>query len=205
MAKGAFASGKRWLAFLHAGVLPRGLSWLQAIGDALIETERLVLRELDENDVDALASMYADPEVMRWIGTGGVRSREDARRSIEKQRDEYDERGYGEWATIRRDTGEMVGLCGLIRWPHIDGAEEIEVAYMLARAAWGLGFATEAASAIRDWGLRELHRDRLVSLIYHDNAASIAVARKVGMHWEKDVSLSKDPVAMYTLVRHRGA
>jgi len=175
------------------------------IGEPIIETERLVLRELSEPDVDALTSMYADPEVMRWIGTGGVRSRDDAVRSIELQREGYAEHGYGEWATVRRDTGEMVGLCGLIRWPDIEGTEEIEVAYMLARPSWGLGFATEAAVAIRDWGLRELGRERLVSLIYHDNVASIAVALKTGMTWEKDVSFSGVTVAMYTLVRHPGA
>lgn len=174
-------------------------------GESVIETERLVLRELGEEDVDALTSMYADPEVMRWIGTGGVRTRDDAVRSIERQRQEYAERGYGEWATVRRDTSEMIGLCGLIRWPDIEGTEEIEVAYMLARPSWGLGLATEAARAIRDWGLRELGRDRLVSLIYHDNVASMAVALKMGMTWERDVSFSGVTVAMYTLVRHPGA
>lgn len=165
--------------------------------EPMIETERLVLRELEDTDIDVLSAMYADPEVMRWIGTGGVRTREHAQRSIERQREEYRERGYGEWATVRKDTGEMIGLCGLIRWPDIDGVEEIEVAYMLARSAWGQGFATEAAVTIREWGLGELNRDRLVSLVYHDNVASIAVARKAGMHWEKDVPFAGKSLAMY--------
>jgi ribosomal-protein-alanine N-acetyltransferase len=165
----------------------------------VIETERLFLRELVETDADALAAMYADPEVMRWIGRGGVRSHEDALRAIERQQREYRERGYGEWATVVRGTDEMIGLCGIIRWPDIDGVEEIEVAYLLARPVWGQGYATEAAVAIRDWGLRELHRDRLVSLIYRGNVASIAVARKIGMHFERDVSFSGLDVALYSL------
>jgi RimJ/RimL family protein N-acetyltransferase len=165
----------------------------------VIETERLVLRELEPTDEDALARMFADPEVMRWIGTGGVRTREVATRTIERERERYAERGWGEWATCRRDTGDMIGLCGLILWPDLDGVEELEVAYLLAGSAWGKGYATEAASAIRDFAIRELSRSRLVSLVYHDNVASAAVARKVGMSWEKDVSMTGITVAMYSL------
>lgn len=160
-------------------------------------TERLLFRELQDTDVDALAEMYADPEVMRFIGTGGVRTWDDAARSVAKQQEEYRTRGYGEWATVRRDTGEMIGQCGIIRWPDVDGVEEIEVAYLLARSAWGQGFGTEAAIGIRDWGFRELGRERLVSLVYHDNVASIAVARKAGATWEKDVGFSGVTVALY--------
>ena len=167
----------------------------------VFETDRLVFRELEDGDVDGLASMYADPEVMRYIGAGGVRTREDAARAIAKQRTEYRTRGYGEWATVRRDTGELVGECGIIRWPDIDGVEEIEVAYLLARSAWGQGFGTEAAFGIRDWGFQTLDRDRLVSLVYHDNVASIAVARKAGASWEKDVEFAGVTVALYAYRR----
>jgi [ribosomal protein S5]-alanine N-acetyltransferase len=156
-------------------------------------------------DVDALAAMYADPEVMRFIGMGGVKSYDDAARYIQSQLEEYATRGYGEWATVARDTQEMVGLCGLIRWPDIDGREEIEVAYLLARRAWGQGLATEAAVAIRDRGFSQLGRDRLVSLIYHDNAASIAVANKAGAVWEKDVSFSGVILALFAYARGSGS
>jgi ribosomal-protein-alanine N-acetyltransferase len=159
----------------------------------------LVLRELVPEDEDALTAMFADPEVMRWIGTGGVRTRQHAREVIEKQLREYREQGYGEWATILRGSDELIGVCGLIRWPDIDGVEEIEVAYLLARDAWGHGYATEATAAIRDWALRELRRDRLISLAYHDNVASMNVARKNGMSWEKDVTIKGVTLALYSL------
>lgn len=168
-------------------------------GRTVLKTPRLRLRELVPGDADPLAAMYADPEVMRWIGRRGVRTRQHAVESIRRQLDEYRERGYGEWATTLRGSDEPIGMCGLIRWPDIDGVEEIEVAYMLARHAWGKGYATEAAAAIRDWGLRELDRDRLVSLAYHDNVASINVARKIGMSWEKDVTVMDITVALYSL------
>jgi RimJ/RimL family protein N-acetyltransferase len=111
-----------------------------------IETPRLVLRELEPTDEDALAAMFSDPEVMRWIGTGGVRTREDARGVIALERARYAERGWGEWATCLRDTGETIGLCGLILWPDLDGAEELEVAYLLARvmvAMFAMGASPE--------------------------------------------------------------
>jgi ribosomal-protein-alanine N-acetyltransferase len=151
----------------------------------VIETPRLRFRELDEDDVDPLAALFADPEVMRFIGIGGVLTRDRAKRSIERQQTEYRERGFGEWATIDRESGAMIGLCGLIRWPDIDGVEELEVAYLLARGAWGRGLGTEAATAIRDHAIDHLGSTRLVSCIFPDNHASIRVATKVGMHNEK--------------------
>jgi ribosomal-protein-alanine N-acetyltransferase len=98
----------------------------------------------------------------------------------------------------------MIGLCGLILWPDIDGDEEVEVAYLLARDAWGRGYATEAAAAIRDHALG-LGVDGPVSLIYPDNAASIRVAEKTGMAYEKDVPFRGHALRLYRLPRHGGA
>lgn len=170
-----------------------------AHGRIVLETPRLTLRELVPEDEDALAAMFADPEVMRWIGSGGVRTRRDARSAIRRQLDAYRDRGYGEWAATLRGSAEPIGMCGLIHWPDIDGIEEIEVAYLLARHVWGRGYATEAATAIRDRALRELRRDRLISLVYHDNVASMNVARKIGMTLEKDVTLGTATIALFSL------
>jgi ribosomal-protein-alanine N-acetyltransferase len=163
----------------------------------IFQTPRLTVRELTPGDVDALASMYADPEVMRYIGTGGARGRDDAARAIDRQRAVYADRGFGEWATVLRESGELVGLCGLIVWPDIEGTEELEVAYLLARDLWGRGLGTEVAGAIRDWAVRELDRTRLVSCIYPEHTASIHVAQKIGMRYEKDFLYEGLPMALY--------
>jgi ribosomal-protein-alanine N-acetyltransferase len=163
----------------------------------VIETERLTLRDLEPTDLDALAAIFADAEVMRYIGAGGVLGRDVAERMITREREHYAERGWGEWAAVERATGRMVGVCGLILWPDIDGRQELEVAYLLARDAWGRGYATEAATAIRDAGL-EIRPD-LVSLIYPDNAASIRVAEKIGMAYEKDVPFQGHDLRLYRL------
>lgn len=93
-----------------------------------LETERLALRELETGDLDDLAGMFADEEVMRWIGGGGVLGRDVAAGMIERQRQHYEERGWGQWATVERASGRMVGVCGLILWPSMGGREELEVA-----------------------------------------------------------------------------
>ena len=79
----------------------------------------------------------------------------------------------------------MIGLCGLIRWPDIDGAEELEVAYLLAPESWGRGLGTEAATAIRDHAIAELGRVDWSPASIPDNLASIRVATKIGMAYEK--------------------
>jgi RimJ/RimL family protein N-acetyltransferase len=162
-----------------------------------IETPRLIVRELDQGDLDRLAAIYADPEVMRFIGMGGPLPRERAATAIERERANLAERGYGEGATILRETGEFIGVCGLIVWPDIDGAQELEVAYLLDGPWWGKGLATEVAGAIRDFALGELGRDRVVSCIYPDNGASIRVAEKIGMTYEKDFDWSGHMLSLY--------
>jgi len=116
---------------------------------------------------------------------------------VERQLREYRERGFGEWATVSRLTGETVGLCGLIAWSDIDGAEELEVAYLLDRGAWGRGLGTEVAAAIRDWAALALGRDRLVSCIYPENTASIRVAEKIGMRFEKEFEYHGESMALF--------
>lgn len=166
---------------------------------AVIETPRLVLRELGPHDLDVLVALYADEDVMRYIGKGGTLPPDDAARYLERQRLLYRQRGYGEWATVLKETGGMIGLCGLIPWPDIDGAEELEVAYLLARGAWGRGLATEAAAAIRDHAIATLGHRRLVSCIYPAHSASIHVAEKIGMHHEKDFDYEGRAMALYSL------
>ena len=163
----------------------------------MIETERLLLRDLEPSDEDALAAIFADEELMRFIGAGGVLDRDVAARMIEREREHYAERGWGQWATVERGTGRFVGVCGLILWPDIDGHEELEVAYLLAREAWGMGYATEAAAASRDVGIGV--RQDLVSVIYPDNAASIRVASKIGMVFEKEVAFAGHQLDLYRL------
>lgn len=151
----------------------------------IAQTDRLLLRRFVPDDLDALMALYADPEVRRHIPDAPT-NRDEARRELEWHRNGHRERPeLGLWATIHRGTGAFIGRCGLLPWT-IDGRDEVEVAYLLDRAYWGQGLATEAARAIVAYAFEQLHLTRLVCLIEPGNTASARVAGKIGMTFERE-------------------
>jgi len=166
----------------------------------ILETPRLLLWRLTLDDLDALAALYSDPEVRKYFPEGTLTYAE-TKEELEWITDVYyGQYGYGLWATILRETGEFIGRCGLLPWT-LDRRFEVEVAYMLARAHWGRGLATEAAQGIVDYAFNQLHFTRLICLIDADNAASQNVARKLGMSFEKEIDDGQGPAQMYAMHR----
>jgi RimJ/RimL family protein N-acetyltransferase len=174
-----------------------------------LETERLVLRPLTLADLDDMARFVADPETMRFIGEGGAHTREQARATIEWMMDTLERQGFGQLGAERKEDGVLIGRAGLNVWnpenwtitrlDEAQGPVEIEIAYLFGREYWGRGYATEAATAIRDWALRDLGFERLIALIYPDNVRSIAVARKLGMKPEGEADFGGGPLTLYAL------
>jgi RimJ/RimL family protein N-acetyltransferase len=151
----------------------------------VIETPRLILRELTLADLDALAVLYADPDIRRYFPEGTL-TREETKEEIEWIIDVYyGQYGYGLWATIYKETGAFIGRCGLIPWKHDEGLE-VEVAYLLDKPYWGRGLASEAALAIRDYGFEQLGLPRLICMMYPDNVASVNIAKKMGMTLDRE-------------------
>ena len=142
-----------------------------------IETPRLRLRLFREADWDAYAAMCADPEVMRHLGAGATLSRDETWRAIAGMLGHWHLRGYGMWALESRASGELVGRAGFIDPPGWPG---FELGWVLARAHWGRGYATEAARAALDCAFGTLRRDRVIHLIRPGNAGSIRVAERLG-------------------------
>jgi ribosomal-protein-alanine N-acetyltransferase len=184
----------------------------------VLETDRLILRHLEWTDLDALHAIMSDPEVMRYVGKGAPKTREQTerlmgfwiadnargwdehtlarlpqlRRAIE--RDAH----FSLWATVEKKSGRLIGRCGLLAWD-LDGRKEVEVGYMIAKSHWGGGYATEAARAIRDYGFERLGFDRLISLIQPGNVASQRVAIKNGMVHERDVKIGEVPAMLFAI------
>jgi ribosomal-protein-alanine N-acetyltransferase len=152
----------------------------------VLETGRLVLRPFVPEDIDEVAAMYADPEVVRFIGDGTTATREESAEWLERCLAHWREHGFGHWCVRRRENDAFVGRCGL-QVQRFEGLEEIEVGYVLVRSWWGRGFATEAAAATRDHGFQALGLGRLISLIQPANEASKRVATRIGMRYERDV------------------
>ena len=165
---------------------------------SIVETERLDLRPLTMDDLDALALIYRDSEVRKYFPEGTL-TYEQTREGLEWIIDVYyAQHGFGLWATTHKQTNEFIGRCGLLPWT-IDGRSEVEVAYLLARAYWGRGLGTEAARAILAYGFEDLHLSRLICLIDPGNEASINVALKIGMRLEREAEIDGEPTLIYSV------
>ncbi len=155
-----------------------------------LRTKRLLLRLATLDDLDAYAPIFADPEVMRFIGDGSLRSPERVARSIERSAELFAERGLGVLLAIDRATGEILGDCFVVPVMRSgadpkdlrDRGPEVELGYRLKRSAWGKGYATEAARAVLEWALGPdgPRLSEVIGLTYPENAASQKVLLKAG-------------------------
>ena len=144
-----------------------------------LETPRLLMRPWEPTDTDAFHRLYASPEVMRWVGGGPSRDIEHSERRLTWMIEQQARTGLSLWATIERESGAIIGECGLI---HVGGeGPEVEIAYKLCRPYWGHGYASEAAQAVMEAGFRALGLRRIVAYVYPDNIASRCVLERIGM------------------------
>ena len=149
-----------------------------------LATARLELRMFREDDLDAYAGMCADEEVMRYIGVGGPVGADVAWGQMALFLGEWILHGYGMWAVEERASGRLIGRVGFLN-PH--GWPACELGWLLARDAWGHGFALEAAQAAIAHGRANLGLRELISLIRPDNARSIALAERLGATLDRKV------------------
>lgn len=145
-----------------------------------LETARLQLRMFRREDLDALSEMTADPLVMRYIGHGRALSREETRSNLDSIIAAFRRRGFGRWALESKETGALVGYCGLSL-----GNQEVgvELAYMLARGVWGRGLALEAGRACLRYGFETLKLASVAGLTFHGNRRSRRVLESLGMSY----------------------
>src|SRR5712692_7321482 len=143
-----------------------------------IETKRLLLRMFDPEDLDELARLFRDPQVMRYVGDGQPVSREETERALESIIRHWQTHGFGRWAAVDLQTQEFIGFGGL---RSLFGTPE--VVYHLASAHWGKGLATELARASLRFGFETHQFERIVAITKPLNAGSIHVMEKLGMHY----------------------
>ncbi|WP_435010625.1 GNAT family N-acetyltransferase [Tundrisphaera lichenicola] len=165
----------------------------------VLETDRLTLRHLTPDDLDALEAIQSDPMVMRYFPSA-PRSRDETLRDLERCIAWQAEHGFSLWAALDRLDGRLIGRCGLLP-QSLQGRKEVEIAYLIAPTHWGRGLATEAALAIRDHGFDRLGLDRLVSIIHRDNLASRRVAEKAGLRPERMIQFMNHRCWLYSTSR----
>lgn len=148
----------------------------------ILETSRLLLRELVPQDADALEKVLGDPVAMQYYPAAFDRKGVEA--WIEKNIVRYKRDGHSLWAMLLKDTGELIGDCGCAM-QEVEGRDEVEIGYHVRRDLWGSGYATEAAQACIEYAFHKLGAKRVISMIRPENQQSRRVAEKNGLSCEK--------------------
>lgn len=147
----------------------------------IIETHRLRLRLFEPSDVEQLHQLYSDPEVMRFMR--GTRSRQQAEEHVQAFAEQYAKTGFTMWAVEQKADGQIIGRVGLF---FLDGTEEVELAYLIAKSHWGKGFATEASVACLDFCFRQIALESIAAIAVPENGASLRVMEKLGFKFVRE-------------------
>ena len=150
----------------------------EEIIEKILETERLYLRKMDDTDYPDLCKILMDEETM--YAYEGAFSDEEAKGWLARQKERYEKDGFGLWAVVLKETGEMIGQCG-ITMQNVDGEMKPEIGYLFRRSFWHHGYAAEAAKGCREYAFRTLGVPDICSVIRDTNRASQNVALRNGM------------------------
>lgn len=149
----------------------------------ILETERLYLREINQNDFGDLAEILQNPKVMYAYEHDF--SDNDVQEWFDRQIERYKKYSFGLWAVILKNTDEMIGQAGLTIQPY-KGIEVLEIGYLLKENFWHKGYASEAASGCKKYAFKRLNRDKVYSIIKSDNYSSMKVEESIGMKKEDE-------------------
>lgn len=156
---------------------------------ALLQTQRLTLRELTEDDAPLMLAVLSDPDFLRNVGDRGVRTEEDARRYIvDGPMAMYQRNNFGMYKVELND-GIAIGLCGLVRR---DGLDDVDIGFAFLPDYRKQGYAREAAEAVMDYGRDVIGLKRIVAIAQPDNAPSIRLLEKLGLQAERTIQLPKE-------------
>lgn len=152
----------------------------------MLPTSRLILRRWRDDDIEPMAAINADPEVMRWIGTGAVRDLDQTTSGIEAIERQWEASGYGLFAIEERATGALLGFTGMaVPYFLPEVMPAVEIAWRLGRPHWGRGIATEASAAALGFGLVDRSLDEIIAIVQIGNVASERVMVKLGMEFDR--------------------
>ncbi|OYU84695.1 MAG: GNAT family N-acetyltransferase [Flavobacterium sp. BFFFF2] len=150
-----------------------------------IETERLILRELQLADLPAWFAMDSDPAVHTFLGNKPVKKMAEIEQNFQFIQQQYAENGIGRWAAIEKETGEFIGWTGLklMTEPTNNQINFYDVGYRLAQKHWGKGYATESAKAAIAYGFTELQATEIIGIANVDNVNSRHALEKCGLQF----------------------
>jgi ribosomal-protein-alanine N-acetyltransferase len=144
----------------------------------ILTTERLILRQFTMDDREVLFTITQEPDIFQYFPTKTAWDMDKVERSIQYQSNHWKTFGYGQMAVTLRETGQLMGWCGL---EYLPDTNETEVGYLLSNIFWGKGFATEVARASVDFGQNEIGLKEIIGLTDPLNVASQRVLEKCGL------------------------
>jgi ribosomal-protein-alanine N-acetyltransferase len=163
---------------------------------SVLESERLLLRPFCEDDLDDLFTLQSDPDVMRYLGTGKARTREETQERLQRVIGHWEEHGFGMWALVVKDDGRFAGWCG---FGYGHGLGDAELSYTLARRYWGQGLATEAVRRVLRYAFEQVVLPRVVGVARIENTASQRVMLRVGMTLRQNIQYDDKEALMYAI------
>ena len=163
----------------------------------VLETQRLVLREIEAADAPFILELLTDPSFLDNIGDRGVSDMASAANYIENSpRASYARNGYGLWLVVSKETGEPFGMAGLVRR---DTLPDTDIGYAFLPRHWSKGYAVEACTAVRDHAMRTLAMPRLLAIVSPGNVASVKVLQRIGLTFRDTVRLGADDLQLFAI------
>ena len=161
----------------------------------VLETERLVLREITPADAVWAYELNADPLVLEFTGDEPFANVKVAEQFL-KEYDHYRKYGFGRWGVSLKNKPGLLGWCGL---KYSEAENEFDLGYRFMRAHWGRGYATEAGRACIKYGFEHLGMDRIVGRVMDANQSSVNVLLKCDMKYVKAFDFSGQPGSLYEI------
>ncbi len=171
------------------------------MGETVLETPRLILRQIGAADLDAHMTLLNTPAVMRWLG--GVQPRDVIAAKHQAARDSFAAHGFGFMIMEERASGEMVGHCGLrhVAHPLAPNPSDHEIGWLVREDRWRMGYAYEAMRAVVDWGFAVIAAPQIVALTCEANVGSWRLMEKLGMERRADLDF-RDPADPETIIQY---
>jgi len=169
-----------------------------------LETERLILRDLLESDVNGIFELDSDPMVHEYLGKKPIRTKKEAKKVIEFIREQYIQRGIGRFAAIEKSSGDFIGWSGLKfntgdKETIGDKRDFHDIGYRLIPRFWNKGYATESALACLDFGFKNLELNTIVGAAEIGNIASNKVLERIGLQYVEQLHLDGEMINWYQL------
>jgi len=169
-----------------------------------LETERLILRDLLDSDVEGIFALDSDPKVHQYLGNNPIKTMKQAEDSINFIKQQYEELGIGRFAAIEKSSGEFIGWSGLKlntgeKEVLNDRQDFIDIGYRFIPKFWGKGYATESSIATLQYGFETMKYDTICGAADVDNIGSNKVLQKIGLQFVNEFLFEETRCNWYEL------